>query len=174
MQYLSPSCCTTYPFRPPMFQRANAPHYFHPHKAYENPRGPPPPAKPVSRQRDYDDNEKRKLKSPSYGCVSKRNAHLYHPLRVSGTFSTDAGWPRHCGRPKEPPRQLAQRNMVAVKPPQGCLKAPLRDAEGRGETIQFYVRPRTSSSVTTSLLLSISQTPSSLALWTAGGSANSV
>jgi len=36
MQYLPLSCCTTSPFRPPMFQRANAPHYFHPHKAYKN------------------------------------------------------------------------------------------------------------------------------------------
>jgi len=80
-----------------MFQRANPPHHSQPYKAYENktPREPPPPAKPVSRQIDYDDNEKRKLKSPSYGCVSKRNAHLYHPLRVSGTSSTDAGWPHH-------------------------------------------------------------------------------
>ncbi len=106
--------------------------------------------------------------------MNKRNAHLYHPLRVSGTFSTDAGWPHHCGRPKEPPRQLAQRNKTAVKPPQGYLKAPPRDAEGRGETIPFYVRPRTSSSFTTSLLLSTSHTPSSFALWTVGGSATSV
>jgi len=65
MQYLPPSCCTTHPFRPPMFQRANPPHYFHPHKAYENKtQEPPPPAKPASRQKDYDDNEKRKLKKP--------------------------------------------------------------------------------------------------------------
>jgi len=49
-----------------MFQRANAPHYSQPHKAYENknPQEPPPPAKPVSRQKDYNDNEKRKLKKP--------------------------------------------------------------------------------------------------------------
>jgi len=106
--------------------------------------------------------------------VNKRNAHLYHPLRVSGTFSTDAGWSHHCGRPKEPPRQLAQRNKTAVKPPQGGLKAPPRDAEGRGVTIQFYVRPRTSSSATTSLLLSMSQTPSSFAFCTAEGSATRV
>jgi len=105
--------------------------------------------------------------------VSKRNAHLYHPPRVSDTFSTDAGWPHHCGRPKEPPRQLAQQNKTAVKPPQGGLKAPLRDAGG-GETIQFYVRPRTSSSVTTSLLLSMSHILSSFAFWTAEGSATRV
>ena len=106
--------------------------------------------------------------------MNKRDTHLYHPLRASGTFSTDAGWPHHCGRPKEPPRQLAQRNKATVKPPQGGLKTPPRDAEGRGETIQFYVRPRTSSSVTTSLLLSMSQTLSSFALWTAVGSATRV
>jgi len=106
--------------------------------------------------------------------VSKRNAHLYHPLRVSGTFSTDAGWPRHCGRPKEPPRQLAKRNKAVVKPPQGGLKTPPRDAESRVETIQFYVRPRTSSNATTSLLLSMSHTLSSLAFCTAEGSATRV
>jgi len=115
--------------------------------------------------------KQRKLKSPSYGCVSKRNTHLYHPLRISSTFSTDAGWPHHCGRLKKPPKQLAQRNKTAVKPSQGGLKAPPRDAEGRRETIQFYVRPRTSSSVTTSLLLSMSHILSSLAFWTAEGSA---
>ena len=96
MQYLPPSCCTTHPFRPPMFQRANPPHYFHPHKAYENKtQEPPPPAKPASRQKDYDDNEKQKLKKPILRLWSKRNTHLYHPLRVSGTSSTDAGWPHH-------------------------------------------------------------------------------
>ena len=171
-QYLPPSCCTTHPFRPPMFQRANPPHYFHPHK--QNPREPPPPAKPVPRQKDYNDNEKLKLKKPILRCVNKRNTHPYHPLRVSGTFSTDASWPHHCRRPKEPPRQLAQRNKATVKPPQDGLKPPPRDAEGRVETIQFYVRPRTSSSATTSLLLSMSHTLSSLALCTAEGSANSV
>ena len=104
--------------------------------------------------------------------MNKRNTYLYHPLRVSDTSSTDAGWPHH-RRPKEPPRQLAQRNKTAVKPPQDGLKAPPRDAESRDETIQFF-RPRTSSSVTTSLLLSMSQTPSSFAFSTAEGSATRV
>jgi len=60
-----------------MFQRANAPHYSQPHKAYENknPREPPPPAKPVSRQKDYDNNENTEIKKAHPKAVRANATH---------------------------------------------------------------------------------------------------
>jgi hypothetical protein len=34
---------------------------------------------------------KNEIKKPTLRLWNKHNAHLYHPLMVSGTFSTDAG-----------------------------------------------------------------------------------
>jgi hypothetical protein len=103
--------------------------------------------------------------------AGRRGACLSQPRAPS----IDGGKLRHGVRPRETrPEHPAEQNRRRggrwgrrSRPPKGTSKR--RRDRGRG-----YVRPRTSSSVTTSLLLSISHTLSSLALWTAGGSANSV
>jgi hypothetical protein len=130
-----------------------------------------PPAKTPWRQR------KKEKKSPTaggYAQGSATRAYLSRGLRPP----IDGGEPRHCGRPKEvrpapgtahraeqKARRQTEETSRDPQPPQGAK------TEGRA---QLYISPRTSSSVTTSLLLSMSQTPSSFAFSTAEGSATRV
>ncbi len=130
-----------------------------------------PPAKTPWRQR-------KKSQETPYGgrlCAGERDARLYLQPRAP---SIDGGEPRHCGRPKEvrpapgtahraeqKTRRQTKETSRNPQPPQGAK------TEGRA---QLYVRPRTSSSVTTSLLLSMSHILSSFAFWMAEGSATSV
>jgi hypothetical protein len=131
---------------------------------------PPPDAQATPRQRRRDGNGKKSQEIPYGGrlCAGERNARLSQPRAPS-----IGGEPRHCGRPRETgPEQPAEQNRrhggrrrSRSKPPTSTIPRN----RGRG-----YVRPRTSSSVTTSLLLSMSHILSSLAFWTAEGSATRV
>ena len=124
---IPPSCCATYPFRPPMFQRADAPHYFHPHTAYEN-KTPESHIPQLSQSLGKKTMTIMEIKKPILRLCeqtqrtppppAKGLRHLLHRRRLAAPLRKTRGTPR----------QLAQQNKTAVKPPQGGLKAPPRDA----------------------------------------------
>jgi hypothetical protein len=121
--------------------------------------------------------QRKKSQEIPYGgrlCAGERNVRLYLQPRAPATHRRRLAAPLRkevrpspgtAHRAEQKARRQTKEPSRDPQPPQGAK------TEGKA---QLYIRPRTSSSVTTSLLLSMSHILSSFALWTAEGSATRV